>query len=60
VLLFIPEEEGTKVTTTDMHQDIRDLLQGGLSLADVVIPKTRDGLYLLASHAPQKITKEIQ
>ena len=41
VLLFIPEEEGTKVTTTDMHQDIRDLLQGGLSLADVVIPKTR-------------------
>jgi predicted ATPase len=41
VLLFIPEEEGTTVTTTETHQDIRNLLQGGLSLADVVIPKTR-------------------
>jgi predicted ATPase len=41
VLLFIPEEEGTTVTATETHQDIRNLLQGGLSLADVVIPKTR-------------------
>ncbi len=41
VLLFVPEEEGTTVSTTATHQDIRDLLQGGLTLADVVIPKTR-------------------
>jgi predicted ATPase len=41
VLLFIPEEEGTTVTTTETQQDIGDLLRGGLSLADVVIPKTR-------------------
>jgi len=41
VLLFVPETEGTTVSTTETHQDIKDLLQGGLSLADVVIPKTR-------------------
>ena len=41
VLLFVPEAEGTKVTPTEAHLDILHLLQGGLSLADVVIPKTR-------------------
>jgi len=41
VLLFIPEAEGTRVTPTESHQDIQHLLEGGLSLADVVIPKTR-------------------
>lgn len=41
VLLFIPEKEGTVVSTAASHQDIPSLLQGGLSLADVVIPKTR-------------------
>lgn len=41
VLLFIPEKEGTVVTATETHRDIRDLLVSGLSLADVVIPKTR-------------------
>ncbi len=41
VLLFTPEKEGTLVTPTGTHRDIRDLLQGGLSLADAVIPKTR-------------------
>lgn len=41
VLLFIPEKEGTVVSTAAAHQDIPSLLQGGLSLADVVIPKTR-------------------
>jgi predicted ATPase len=41
VLLFIPEAEGTSVTTTESHRDIQLLLQGGLSLADAVIPKTR-------------------
>jgi predicted ATPase len=41
VLLFVPEAEGTKVTTAESLQDVHYLLQGGLSLADVVIPKTR-------------------
>ncbi|MDI9570360.1 MAG: AAA family ATPase [Pseudomonadota bacterium] len=41
VLLFIPEKEGTVVTAAAAHEDIQTLLQGGLSLADVVIPKTR-------------------
>ncbi len=41
VLLFIPGEEGTKVSAAKGHKDIEQLLQGGLSLADVVIPKTR-------------------
>jgi predicted ATPase len=41
VLLFVPEAEGTRVTAADSQQDILDLLNGGLSLADVVIPKTR-------------------
>lgn len=41
VLLFIPEREGTMVTAAAAHQDIQTLLQSGLSLADVVIPKTR-------------------
>ncbi len=41
VLLFIPKDEGTTVSAAAAHADIKKLLQGGLSLADVVIPKTR-------------------
>lgn len=41
VLLFIPGVEGTSVTLAGSHRDIRDLLQGGLSLADIVVPKTK-------------------
>jgi predicted ATPase len=41
VLLFVPGAEGTTVTLAESHRDIRDLLQGGLSLADAVVPKTR-------------------
>ncbi|ROQ90898.1 AAA family ATPase [Desulfosoma caldarium] len=41
VLLLVPKSEGTEFTTAAAHQDIRDLLKGGLSLADAVIPKTR-------------------
>ena len=47
VLLFVPESEGTSVTATETIKDIKLLLQGGLSLADVVIPKTR----------PEKVTQ---
>ncbi len=41
VLLLQPGAEGTEVTPAGSHREIRDLLEGGLSLADVVIPRTR-------------------
>jgi predicted ATPase len=41
VLLLMPGLEGTEVTPAASHQDVRDLLEGGVSLADAVIPKTR-------------------
>ena len=41
VLLLVPAKEGTEVKTAASQQDIRDLLEGGLSLPDAVIPKTR-------------------
>ncbi len=41
VLLLRPGAEGTEVTPASSYQDVRDLLEGGLSLADIVIPRTR-------------------
>lgn len=41
VLLLRPGSEGTEVAPADAFQEIRDLLQGGMTLADAVIPKTR-------------------
>lgn len=41
VLLLRPGAEGTDVTPAGAFSEIRDLLDGGLTLADVVIPKTR-------------------
>lgn len=41
VLLLNPAGEGVEVTAAASHQDIRHLLDGGLSLAEAVIPKTR-------------------
>jgi predicted ATPase len=41
VLLLVPAKEGTEVKTAASQQEIRDLLEGGLSLPDAVIPKTR-------------------
>lgn len=41
VLLLTPSTEGTEVKAASAFQDIRDLLQGGLTLADAIIPKTR-------------------
>lgn len=40
VLLLRPEHEGTEVTAASAFQDVRDLLQGGLSLAEAIVPKT--------------------
>jgi hypothetical protein len=41
VLLLVPGTEGAEVKTAASHQDIRALLEGGLSLAEAVIPRTR-------------------
>jgi len=41
VLLLRPTQEGTEVTPAGKFQEIRDLLNGGMTLADAVIPKTR-------------------
>jgi predicted ATPase len=40
-LLIIPKTEGVNVTAAASFQESHDLLEGGLSLAEVVIPKTR-------------------
>ena len=41
VLLLVPEREGTSVSTAKEIDQVDELLAGGLSLADVVIPNTR-------------------
>ena len=40
-LLIIPKTEGVNVTAASSFQEFHDLLEGGLSLAEVVIPKTQ-------------------
>ena len=40
-LLFAPKKEGTEVVPTSSFSDAKQLLAAGLSLAEVVIPKTR-------------------
>ncbi len=41
ILLFLPKDEGTEVVQAASQSDVLPLLQGGLSLADIVIPKTK-------------------
>ncbi len=41
VLLLLPGGKGTEVSPADSNREIRDLLDGGLSLADIVGPRTR-------------------
>ena len=41
VLLLVPGDGGTAVTSASSHQDIRDLLEGGVPLGDIVIPWTQ-------------------
>lgn len=41
VLLLLPGQEGTEVRAAGTLRDVRDLLEGGLSLADIVLPRTR-------------------
>ena len=40
VLLLSPSKEGTDVKVASSIQEIRDLLEGGLSVADAVLPRT--------------------
>ena len=49
VLLLVPGDSGTDITSASSHQDIRDLLEGGIPLGDIVIPWTQpEGTYRLA------------
>ena len=41
VLLLSPSSEGTGVTMASSHQDVRDLLESALSIAEIMIPRTR-------------------
>ena len=41
VLLLLPEDEGTAVTPASSISEVSSLLDGGLSVAEVVMPKTR-------------------
>lgn len=41
VLLLHPSPEGTAVTSAGAFEEIRRLLEGGITLAEAVIPKTR-------------------
>ncbi len=40
VLLLTPGEQGTKVESASSIREIRDLLEGGLSIADAALPRT--------------------
>ncbi|MGC2257176.1 MAG: AAA family ATPase [Candidatus Sulfotelmatobacter sp.] len=40
VLLLTPSEEGTKVELASSIEEIRDLLEGGLTVADAALPRT--------------------
>ena len=40
-LLFFPKKEGTEAILAASEEDIPELLEGGLPLNDIVIPKTR-------------------
>jgi predicted ATPase len=49
VLLLLPGSEGTKVKPATEFEEIPDLLGGGLTLAEAVLPKTRpEGVQQLA------------
>ncbi len=41
VLVLIPEAEGTSVRSADTFREIKALLQGGVSLAEAILPRTR-------------------
>jgi hypothetical protein len=40
VLLLTPSDEGTRAELASSIQEVRDLLEGGLTVADAALPKT--------------------
>ena len=40
VLLLTPSDEGTRVELASSSQEVRDLLEGGLTIAEAALPKT--------------------
>lgn len=40
VFLLTPGQEGTKVEAASSIQEVRDLLEGGLSMAEAIVPRT--------------------
>ncbi len=40
VLLLTPSDEGTRVEVASSIQEVRDLLEGGLTIADAALPRT--------------------
>ncbi len=40
VLMLTPSREGTEIHVSSSYREIRDLLDGGLSIADAVLPRT--------------------
>jgi len=41
VIELIPDQEGTRLATSSDGKEVRDLLAGGLSVADAVLPRTK-------------------
>lgn len=41
VLLMLPTKEGTRIATAGSFREVRALLEGGVPLAEIVIPRTR-------------------
>ena len=40
-MLLVPGAEGTKVVPAESNQEVRRLIEGGLSLAEIAVPETR-------------------
>jgi hypothetical protein len=40
VLLLTPSDEGTRAELASSIEEVRDLLEGGLTVADAALPKT--------------------
>jgi predicted ATPase len=40
IILILPTAEGSAVTTASTHREVKALLDGGLSMADAVLPRT--------------------
>jgi predicted ATPase len=40
VLMLVPSSEGTQVSVADSDEQVRSLLDGGMSIGDVVLPRT--------------------